>query len=111
LANIVLAEKKPTLLAYNTLDPSLFTLTGITPTNKFFFRPNISDSAYPDIMIEQNAIIKNRGVMFVVTETRQNPDGSIDPVNPVLSENYECVARVYSGSDATLLYKIRNHRQ
>lgn len=57
-AEIINRKKNPTLLNYHFLDGGFYTVTGILPTNKYFQKQNLPDKIFPDIVKEQNDIIK-----------------------------------------------------
>ena len=66
---IIQSEANPTLLNYGFLDGGFYTYSGIIPSNRFFCRLNIP---IPEMMQEQDSIIANQGVQFIVT--RAIPD-------------------------------------
>lgn len=59
----------PTLLNYGFLDGGFYTITGIVPSCKYFFKPNLP---LEEIMLQQNEYIEKRVTDFVVT-TKNNP--------------------------------------
>ncbi len=63
---IIQQEPNPTLLNYGFLDGGFYTYSGIVPSNRYFCRLNIS---IPDMMREQDSIIANQHVEFIVTRT------------------------------------------
>jgi hypothetical protein len=65
-ARIVSREENPTLINYHTLDLGVQNIAGLLPNNKYFYVPNISYDVFPEVFDEQDAIINNRAVMFVV---------------------------------------------
>ena len=64
----ILKEKNPTLLniAFGEGN-SLFTTTGITPTVKYFFCPNIYYEMFPDIRDNQTIYIEEKKTQFVIS--------------------------------------------
>lgn len=91
-AEIINKKKNPTLLNYHFLDGGFYTVTGILPTNKYFQKQNLPDKIFPDIIKEQNSIIKNSQVDFVVTRRKiSSYDGF--KFSPYLAKNYHEVAR------------------
>ncbi len=77
-----------TLLNYGALDLGFYTTTGITPINRFYC---ISNSRYPGQIEEQNDLIKNKSVEFVVT--RLPISDSINRLEeiPYLYANYRLI--------------------
>lgn len=71
-AEIIKKEKNPTLLNYNFLDGGFYFAADIIPSNRYFQKLNISDRVYPDNIEDQNKILKNKQVDFVVTRTEIN---------------------------------------
>ncbi len=78
-ANIV--DKKPnaTLLEYGIMDRGFYTTTGIVPSCKYFFRPNVCQDM---IAKEQKEYVDKGLVDFVVTV-----------YGGLISERYECIAQ------------------
>ena len=61
---IIQSESNPTLLNYGFLDGGFYTYSGLIPSNRFFCRLNIP---IPEMMREQDSIIANQEVQFIVT--------------------------------------------
>lgn len=66
---IIQSESNPTLLNYGFLDGGFYTYSGLIPSNRFFCRLNIP---IPEMMQEQDSIIANQEVMFIVTLKKNN---------------------------------------
>lgn len=64
----IMKEKNPTLLniAFGEGN-SLFTTTGITPTEKYFFCPNIYYNMFPDIRDNQTIYIEEKRTQFIIS--------------------------------------------
>lgn len=69
-AKIINQKKNATLLNYKFLDGGFYTVTGIVPNTRYFQKQNISDEVYPKIIREQNKMIREQKVDFVVTRTK-----------------------------------------
>ena len=65
-AEIINKEKNPTILQYRSIDEGFYTASGIMPINKFFEQVNIDSTNLPDSYLEQDDIIRNKKVMFVI---------------------------------------------
>lgn len=65
-ANIINQEENPTLLHYRSIDEGFYTAAGILPINKYFEQVNIDALELPESYEEQDSLIKNKKVMFVV---------------------------------------------
>lgn len=87
---IIQEEENPTILNYDNLDGGFYTVSNILPSTKYFMRQNIDYNRYPIIINEQNKIIKEKSVKFVII---REYFGNIDYHNdiPYLNENYELV--------------------
>ncbi len=70
LAEVLLQqpEEDRTLLLVLALDAGFYTRLDIVPSSKYFYRPNISFTAYPDIYIGQYEDVKNKVNNYVVAE-------------------------------------------
>lgn len=66
-AKIINKKKDSTILNYGFLDGGFYTTTEKLPMNRFFQKQNIKNEVYPYNMVEQNNIVKNRQVDFVIT--------------------------------------------
>ncbi len=84
---IIKKEENHTLLNYDNLDGGFYTVSNILPSTKYFMRQNINYDRYPIIIDEQNKIIKQKKVKFVIIREYY---GNIDYHNtiPYLNENY-----------------------
>lgn len=65
-AEIINKEVNPTILQYRSIDEGFYTVAGILPINKYFEQVNIDADKLPDSYLEQDKIIKNKEVMFVI---------------------------------------------
>lgn len=92
-ANLIKEKKDATLLNYGFLDGGFYTVTGTLPINRYFQKQNISDAVYPYIIKEQNKIIKEKKVDFVVTRTSLNYY-AVKKYPPHLRKNYTAVSSV-----------------
>lgn len=87
----ILKEKNPTLLNIAFGDGnSLFTTTGITPTVKYFFCPNIYYDMFPDIRDNQTVYIEEKKTEFIISS---NIGFNYDYFKelPALIENYTLI--------------------
>ena len=75
---------------YDNLDGGFYTVSNILPSTKYFMRQNINYDRYPIIIDEQNKIIKQKKVKFVIIREYY---GNIDYHNtiPYLNENYDLI--------------------
>lgn len=69
-AEIINQKKNPTLLNYHFLDGGFYLTTNTIPTTKYFQKQNIPDTVFPDIKEEQDRLIKEKKVDFVITRTK-----------------------------------------
>lgn len=109
-AKIINKEKNPTLLNYGAVDMGFFQAADILPSNYYFIRQNIPHEKYPNIMNEQNKLINDKKVMFVVTRSKGvNTEASV-PAN--IRKNYTLVAehtQTFEVANRTYrLYKVKN---
>lgn len=65
-AEIINKEENPTLLQYRSIDEGFYTTVGVLPMNKYFEQVNISIVNLPESYDEQDDIIRNKRVKFVV---------------------------------------------
>lgn len=66
--DVIKKEKNPTLLNIAFGDGnSLFTTTGISPTEKYFFCPNIYYDMFPDIRDNQTIYIEEKRTQFIIS--------------------------------------------
>lgn len=110
-AEIINQTEDAALLNYGWLDCGLYTTTGIVPTMKYFFQPNIDYSKYPVIRDEQERYISEGGVDFIIVPIRlENYQGN--EVNERLFTNYDLIMddiQKYEGFDYMyLLFKKRD---
>jgi len=65
-AEIINKEENPTILQYRSIDEGFYTVAGVMPQNKYFEQVNMSAIDLPESYSEQDRIIKNKEVMFVI---------------------------------------------
>lgn len=71
LRNVLIKEKKPTLLNLGFgLGNSLFTTCNIVPNVKYFIKPNLSYRIYPQLRDEQSSYIKDKKTQFIILPRR-----------------------------------------
>lgn len=84
---IINKETNPTILNYDNLDGGFYTVSDILPTTKYFMRQNISYDRYPIILDEQNKIIKEKKVQFVIIREYYGNINYHETI-PYLNDNY-----------------------
>ena len=89
-AEIMSTEKSPTLLNYGFLDGGFYTAADILPSTKYFCKLNLS---LDEMTAEQNAVIKNKEVQFVVLRCDAKTKEYGSKV-PYLLDNYDCISVV-----------------
>ncbi len=89
-ADIMNEEESPTLLNYGFLDGGFYTAADILPTVKYFCKLNLS---LPEMTEEQQQVIRNKGVDFVVLRLKGSEREYGSDV-PYLLDNYELVDTV-----------------
>jgi hypothetical protein len=109
-ASIINQSKNQTLLNYNNLDIGLYTVSGLTPSVKFFERQNIEYSKFPLNMDEQNRYIENQEVDYIVSTGKL--DELLENV-PTFYDKYELVSeQTQKYDDGTeipfMLFKKKN---
>lgn len=92
-AEIIKKEKNPTLLNYKFLDGGFYLAADILPSNRYFQKLNIPDNVYPDNIQDQNQVLKEKRVEFVVTRTKIDRYASSD-YSKYLKRNYHEVSRM-----------------
>lgn len=80
----------PTLLNYGFIDQGFYLAADIRPINKYFCRVNIPKEALPEMYEEQNSLLKNKTVDFVVTRTTKKHIAA-EYKHDILQSNYEFV--------------------
>lgn len=90
-AKIINQSKKPTLLNYGSLDIGLYHAADVLPINYYFEKQNIPDEELPEMMAEQNELVSNKKVEFVVVRTTLNADEK-KSVPENIHQNYKLVA-------------------
>ncbi len=84
-------RENPTMLMYDALDHGFYTAANILPVNRFFYKPSgVPYEKYPAVLDDQNRVLQNKEVDFVVCQT-DNPENT-DIDNRFLNENYTLVA-------------------
>lgn len=89
-ADIINKEKNPTLLNIG-LDLGVYTKTGIIPSYKYFFYPNIPYQIFPEIRDYQMELIKQKEPMFIVIGDKSAYYNEYNNL-PSLHENYDLIA-------------------
>lgn len=107
-SEIILKNSDKTLLNYGSLDIGLYHAANVLPINKYFHKVNISNQALPEMMDEQNDIVRNKQVAFVVLRT---PIGSKESsaVPKLVRDNYNLIAtqdQSYLGSSLNFTYRL-----
>ena len=69
------------------MDGGFYTVSDILPTTKYFMRQNISYDRYPIILDEQNKIIKEKKVQFVIIREYYGNINYHETI-PYLNDNY-----------------------
>jgi len=97
-----------TILNYDNLDGGFYTVSKLIPTTKYFMKQNIAHERYPEILNEQNRIIRESDVEFVIIrEYYGNKDYHL--TIPYLNDNYDLLmqhSQIYEGMDFEyFLYK------
>ncbi len=104
-AKIINASDNPTLLNYGFLDGGFYTASGVVPSTKYFCKINVVD---PAMMQAQNAIIRNKGVKFVVIRLNS---GEKSANVAYLANNYrlvDSVSQIFENKRYTyLLYQAK----
>ncbi|MBR4434784.1 MAG: hypothetical protein IKS90_01660 [Clostridia bacterium] len=81
---IISRKENPTLLNYGFLDAGFYRVADIKPQNRFFCKLNI---VLPEMMQEQNDIVENHKVDFVVTRGKRLEEYAVD------CSAYRCVCQ------------------
>jgi len=105
-ASIIKKEKNPTLLNYGSLDVGLYHAAGVLPVNYYFMRQNIPNEMLPEMMREQNRLVDNKSVDFIVTMDPKDVGDKFVPDN--IKRNYKLVAehsQDFEGNRTYRLYK------
>lgn len=92
-AEIIKKEKNPTLLNYNFLDGGFYFAADIIPSNRYFQKLNIPNEVYPDNIENQNKVLKDKKVDFVVTRTKIDRYTN-EHYSKHLTRNYREVSRM-----------------
>jgi hypothetical protein len=110
-ARLIVKEENPTILNFQTMELGLHTLTGLVPSNKYFFTHVIPHEKYPAVLDEQLKIIDNSEVQFVIALTGPNTSNAIPVIYENLSANYDLVDSYIDAKNMYLLYKAKNYKQ
>jgi hypothetical protein len=89
-AGVIRQVPHPTLLDLG-LDHGVFTKTGLIPTYKYFFYPNIPYRLFPEIRDEQEKLITESQPMFVVMGNTSMYYSYFKEL-PAFRQNYKLVA-------------------
>lgn len=90
-AQIINSYENPTMLMYRSLDDGFYTAANLLPSNRYFYKPSATPyELYPFPMDEQNEILRDKKVQFVVCRTEHPTITHID--NEYLNQNYELTA-------------------
>jgi len=103
-ASIIKKEKNPTLLNYGTLDVGLYHAADILPINHYFMRQNIPEDLLPEMMDEQNRIVDEKKVDFIVTASRRDRGEKAIPDN--IKKNYRLVAEHSQNFEGDRTYRL-----
>lgn len=91
-AEIIRETERPTLLNYGFLDTGFYFAADVLPVNRYFCRLNIPEERLPEMNAQQNQIIREKGVDYVVVMINVETD-VYSLQNPELFRNYEVVAQ------------------
>lgn len=104
IANVLLREREEdrTLLLVLALDAGFYTKADIVPVSRYFYRPNVNFTDYPDVFIGQYEDIKNKVNNYVAAEFEAVYDpGSVNEaisaynyrkkIGNAIAENYDLV--------------------
>lgn len=104
IADIINQKENPTMLNYGALDQGVYRKAHVLPINFYFQKQNISNANLPQMMDEQNDIVNNKRVNFVLISIGYDAakGKEIEKLLPQnVLDNYMCVARL-SCDDKTL---------
>jgi len=91
-ARIMNEMQSPTLLHYGTLDSGFYYAADILPVNRFFCALNMDYEHFPRMMDEQNEMVREGRVDFIVVELALGADPNALEI-PHLHERYQLVDR------------------
>lgn len=66
-SEIINKQKNPTLLNYHFLDGGFYTAANVIPTTRYFQKQNVDHYIYPTIQEEQDKLVQNKKIDFVIT--------------------------------------------
>jgi len=99
------------LLNYDALDGGFYTYSNILPSTKYFMMQNVSYDRFPDILDEQNRMIKEKQVDFVIVREYYANIGYYETID-FLVNNYDLIVsekKVLEGVEFTYyLYQKKN---
>lgn len=111
IADIILQEPEEdrTLLLVLALDAGFYTRLDIVPSSRYFYRPNISFTDYPDVYIGQYEDVKSKLNNYVVSdfEASYDPSSAGEAINAynykkkignAIEENYDLI-KVVEGTN------------
>lgn len=100
ITNEINQAKDKSLLNYQYLDNGIYDLTNTLPTVQYFFKLNVADERFPELMNSQRKYIKNKKTNYVLlTNTLDD-----DPVYDLLKGKYKLVKKttnIYEKPDNT----------
>lgn len=105
LGSVIKEKENSTLLNYGCLDGGFYTVTNKLPVTKYFCKLNIPYETYPQMLDEQNRIIKNKEVDFVVICTYKDEYAPAKDI-PYLLDNYILVESCTSKTNYTGDYDL-----
>lgn len=110
IGSIIMEKENSTMLNYGCLDGGFYTVTGKLPVTKYFCRLNLSYKSYPEMMNEQNRIIRNKEVDFVVVGTHSVNFPKVEKI-PYLLENYKLVKSCTNEENFTGNYDLYEKKE
>jgi len=91
-ANIIMRENNPTMMNYKCQDQGVFAVTGILPVNRFYCDFNIDAPGKEE---DQERIVKNRLVDFLITENVNIPISCYSVIDSVKCPVYKRMYYLY----------------
>lgn len=105
IASVIKEKENSTLLNYGCLDGGFYTAADKLPVTKYFCKLNLPYEAYPQMLDEQNRIIKNKEIDFVVICTYKDEFPKAKDI-PYLTKNYTLVKSCTSKTNFTGDYDL-----
>lgn len=106
IGSIIMQKENSTLLNYGFLDGGFYTVTNKLPITKYFCKLNLPYEAYPQMLDEQNRIIQNKEVDFVVICTYKKQGLPTATQIPYLLDNYTLIKSCKSKTNYTGDYDL-----